>query len=1674
MSDPIKLDGRRAGALEEELRRRAEAVLSSGDRSPAVGETMRAILAVAARIGEEVTRRLDLAPAKQAANFYTAAGIGRDPARPATLPVAFKLVDGVEGPLSAAGGTQLMADAGGPVIFETETRIDLVPGTIAAVRGLDAGTDAVSMPAAAFLTAKLPRATPIERRLRSGAAAGATKLQVDPAAGLEVGMLLELGAGDAARHYEAVAVEGDLVTIAPPLEVALDKDATAREVTGFAPFGASTRNHQSHSLYLGHESVLDLPSAVTITITGAALPDGTTWSWWGKLDEDDPPAWQELEPEFGAGISFAKQAGKPAKTKVDGRESLWLRAKLPGKSAGSVKARDVRIAIGGGGACSNDRKTRCRDLDAMNVGYEAIAATTPVVANKPFHPFGREPRLYDSFYVGSNEAFSKAGADATLCFDFAGANLGPLTGVVHDRVDLLFGVGSDGLLYRLRLSRAAEQPSVRGFASAPAGTPTSDFRPVASPQDGELPVYLKDRSPVAAWRQDSETRAVAASRAKGLIHVATSQFDDVRAEAVKWARLRFDSLEDVSALAIITLGTPTLYALAGRQLFSWKTFADETRGTPDLTDVTGLLPLAGEDNALVLTVGAAGVSISRLDNRQWLATVPAGELPSEHLRAHLQSNLIYFAGYDGEEPILRLVRVSISNGDLQQDSSAAETMLTMKVPEKLPVTFSPEKSGDEPPLLTLAFDYPRHISWYQEAESMKPRPSDEPHSIGSSTNPYRSFVNLGGYTYVQRPNEGLLYRTAIEPGFSVGQIREGAMNALLIAEDVPDGAALAIAGRGRVYRISDPSRPHPSGPPLRLLDKIVTARTNLSSDENVALFSLTRTGTLAPGEGDTVTIENSGTLRQITIFASRENRHRLWRFNRGQDETGDDVWPAGEFDAERQRWTFVTAERVGESAAHDAAILPNGEARITRYLGVASLWVTGKYDLPLERLHRFDTRWTILCPPEAIPERDVLILAAPPLWESAGPNIPANPALSWEYWNGASWWALGAEELYDATGDFQRSGGVFFKVPADIEPTDVGGRKNHWIRARLVGGDYGEAKVTVKGDGGSGQVATRDPSTIRAPYVTSLKLGYCALNPVRPEFVLAEDSLGTVDQTSANEAGLDFPVFTPVFEAMNPPDPGALAAEAAADAARCGDPCPDSAASEKSPCDAPGAHDSCDGPCLVPPDYRRPRGAAAAGFVRGLMVGFARPFSGDTVSLYVDAEPTRPQVELAAEMLRAGRFVPINVVTDTSYGLTEPGIVTLALPDEPDGSDLFGASAHWLRLRPKADAAGWSPRLRAIHLNAVLARSVETRTMERLGASIGAENQELRLAEVPVEAGSLRLRVREALAEEERAQLAAQDRGDAKAVERFPGGPPGEWVLWTPTDDLIEDGEPQRVYTLDAERGVIRFGDGKTGRIPPLGAELLAARYAHVTGNRANGVRPGTQVQLLSPLAGVEAALALDHAAGGSDVESVDSAARRAAAKVRHGGRILTRADLEEHGLTLAPGIAQVRTERRGGGMRLIVAMAGAEARPSPAQLRQFAAALREVAGYGLARPGGLTVVGPRLMPIAVELVLAPRSPGLFAEAAEQAKARLTALFDPGTGNHDGKGWPIGLLPDAQDIAAALVPIDPLALPVSVRLSRADKQIPAEKALPTTIPLDVLVRFDPADIAFERAQEATA
>ena len=1881
MTGGLRLDGRREKALREELLRRAAAMLSEDGQGRPLGEVASALIGVAARIGEEVTRRLDRVPEKQVANLFGAIGIGGGPARPARVPVTFRLADPAPIDLVAPAATRLIASGEtGAVVFETDRAIALASGSISALVAVDAGKDEIFLPPRGVIDAVLPREPVVERELRGGAGAGADKLQISLATGLAPGTILRIGAGDEAAEHRIVALEDDLVTIEPPLERTFDRNTKVAVVEDFTPF-AGHRNRQAHTLYLGHEALLDLPSALSIIVTGLELPETPEWSWWGG----EEPAWHPLKPATGRdGLVLDKTAGEPVAREIWGRENLWLRARLPAGSAGSARARDIRLAVAGSGG----------DY-ARAAEVEAIANTTPLVVNSAFHPFGREPRLFDSFYIGCAEAFSKPDATITLDFEFAGPELGPLAAVSLDGVTQIFGVGKDGLLYRAELGRP--QPRLLAF------TPSREDR---------QNVPVTPHAPVAAAVGQNGKTVLVAIGATGAVHLVQTQFDaPLEPASVTWKALLVGEGGDDEVIEV-AFGSddagPVLHAATRKgDLLTWSKPQAEappvrTRGPGRrVVQVQGAAaalvidPPSGTDQMISfhgLSRGPVKVKADRVPVRQ-LAAWAAPEPPALARRA------VFLAGYDTAGALC----VTALSDPLSKSIEVARTT------ETGPIGFAPPPPGAGPeafPTLLLAGAELARWVWRGE----RYRAAGEPPPLEASDNRSRHVVSTPYLFAFHRANQGLLYRPAARDGrwaeeydVPIRQTGLGLVDDAPAAADyaapqkLPAGTRLdivrsAVPGRallltaagtpptagarldhasffkasaiaagsvavekGRVLLIndkafeagrqagmtaeekskawSDAQAEHEAlkAPEKEAREKVEAERTSERKLKGIADGLDAKAGELRKSAGDARRALDDATAARSAAEqhpplaveeaaealkrakAEESDKDQIWRTANqdaldseeaaaeakaqaeqagpGTDEARGLSEIAADLDAEADRFRQLaadahsafgkaTASRATAEAQHQAALAAaeasakqlendekakretwltanqraeDAEAAATeakaqagqadgeaveaenahrnatdRLAGAAGkvadalrekneaererderqakvelsladdevdvllsgssapfdaqpIWhlsrksksekgwaaraeliaaLGGKAvryqvlafqtELPLAeaveidgeqlRAHlargnlrseqapafvaspatveQFGDRW-ILPFPATLVEGDtkagqghILLTSGGDDWTSLGPAQPPNPALSWEYWNGTSWWALDHARLADRTANLLVDGIVSFDVPEDLTESDVGGRTNYWIRARLVGGDYGEAKMsvtTVPAGEGSRQTVERDMSTIRPPYVTSLHVGFSARKAHQPRLVLAEDSLGLVDQTSANLARLEFELFTPVGAGMTPP------------------------------------------------------GAPAPLFERGLMIGFAKPVRGDPVSLYVDAAPGAPPATLIAEIYRDGRFERIQV-RDETRALSEPGMIQLSLQRAPDQAEFFGTTAHWVRLGPSAAAQGWLPRIRAVHLNAAYARSVETRELESLGHSSGIPKQVFHLAGAPVDMGSLELRVAEPLGEED---LLSGTLDVAAAA----GAKAAHWVRWSEVEDFSAADGQSRVFLLDPETGLIQFGDGRRGAIPPLGAELLAMRYRCVAGEAGNKIAPGAGIQLASPIASVERVTALDAAAGGSDAETGEQARRRATAKLRHGDRIVTLADLEDYVLARSPAIAQVRAANRGGTVRLVVAAKGPAPCPRPPMLRALERSVREAAGYGVARQGGVDIVAPRLLPLRVKLMLEPDDPDEYIEMADAAEAALVTLFDQAAGGLDRRGWPLGRAPVASDIAAALEPLGRFGTVLIGTLERADRLEP--KAFPPSIPPDVLVRLDPNDVVSERrAREA--
>ena len=186
----------------------------------------------------------------------------------------------------------------------------------------------------------------------------------------------------------------------------------------------------------------------------------------------------------------------------------------------------------------------------------------------------------------------------------------------------------------------------------------------------------------------------------------------------------------------------------------------------------------------------------------------------------------------------------------------------------------------------------------------------------------------------------------------------------------------------------------------------------------------------------------------------------------------------------------------------------------------------------------FAQRWNPAPPPPPPPALIWFTVdGAITAWASLFGNSSSNPALSWEYWNGTGWWLLPVE---DGTSRLRNSGDVKFTVPDDLKAVDWAGKTNHWVRARLIGGDYGREKVVVKtiptvppDPPGTQQIVERTTEGIQPPYALNVRVAYAIDQAVIPTFLLTKDSGTLRDQSDANRTpGAQIEVFTPLIYAL--------------------------------------------------------------------------------------------------------------------------------------------------------------------------------------------------------------------------------------------------------------------------------------------------------------------------------------------------------------------------------------------------------------------------------------------------------------------------------------------------------------------------------------------------------------
>lgn len=1633
-SNPKPLQRKHRQALLAELVARARSRLPEWRPGGDGQDLAYALFEIAARLGTEVEQRLDQIPEKNRRGFMHWLGLRGQAGRAARAPVVFSMVRGAEA-IDAPARIQLQASAvEPPVTLETEHPLRILPARLRTLVASSPLQDGFSIAPTPLLALEGPGQGGTRWTITRVSSTGDEAIaQANPPQGLEKSMILQDESG---RHHEVIDNNNGLIRLRPAPD---DASVNMTLADRFQPFasGKGVIDRQTHALYIGDEALLDLSTEATITIGGTDIGPAllqAEWAYWGteKDNRDGPSDWCPLIPDVSGAqapksITLTKSGNGIIKAlELGGRASRWLRAQPKSEQNPSAldgpAISDLSLAV----TVGNDKATNT---------CEGIANTTPLVLNPGFYPLGREPRQFDAFYLGSNEAFSKKGAEITLELTLGDQFATPFFWVDANNTRYLFAIGNDGKLKGYRVDNLNSPKRFINTAPIVNGQPVqfnTKARPAAVFIENTIYVAAIESSPTdsdsSIWILSITHSLNNDSQWQKLLSFPTSKDKD-RCDCILLAHNTIENHQDLCLYTITISGILRWTAIrSSAPTIDLKHPPIKIEPTSAESAFVRLAPIFGSTSPSELEI----IAISDNGNAELMGVPTKNEqkkfaeiilkartntYPYVKIKDKDNTIRIYYLNNDGTPTGTKLTK----EGDTTTKNAKPSLLIESSLAIITDIT------DDE--------DLVLFVSATEETSNKKFtlhawRPFNNQVSIAIPDHPVEADITQGpviaGNMILLATKQGTIISATRDPELSWRNI-ETVLTLLGIDKE-------AFSDNKSYVAISKNKRQ------TWELTKKSTTDLKFNTD---TLVALSNDGANSISKGTTlVSVENSEN-NEVTA----KYQEGGWHLNREINDTYTSIKIKNEIFIFKAKGKSL--ESIGKKAEPSDTINDFATYACTEHVArqISLIETTPSLTQDLSRLsltlikcgktiditskqyvhtQKENKSLIYFLDLDSWGEKGNIVVHSRFEWTTTPTEKPRNPELSWEYWNGRSWWQI--EKTTDKTGNLINTGTITITTPDDIEPTDVLGRRNHWIRARLVGGDYGEARTTVtletdsKDKNKQYQTVHRDPDSINAPYVAALKLGYELKEGRNPQAVLTHDNGSWHDQSAAaRTAGASLSGFVSLASALT---------------AREADPQGD------------------EGPWQQ----------------RGLYLGFDAPLSGQGLSLFclVDTPADdEPDLRLALDVLGKDGFRPVTGLQDGTGGLQQSGTLVFNLSETPVAAELFGQSAWWLRLRmaDPARESDWNPILRGAWLNGAWAIAADTLTMEILGSASGAPSQSVRLTHSPVVEGSLELRVREPLGDEEVAALLAED---ADAVRHNVADRPGIWVRWHEVDDIDDATQGQRAYALDDASGEIRFGDGVHGRAPDGGQDAIVAfSYRRGGGAQANGIKAWSPINLSTPLQGVDNCQIVDAAAGGSDAQDGERALAFAPARLHTRERALTLADLENLTRQFSPDIAQARAWTSGQQSRLVVVMARrGSPEPDRGTLRELRKYLVDRSLPGLVRHLGLR--RPRQRPLTVLLHLWADDLGLSGQLEAKAYQRIEQLLDPASGGLDQQGWPLGCAPSEADIAAALDDLGNGCGLTSVEIRDADG-----KHAPAPLARDELVTLAPKGVRCEITQGGT-
>ena len=419
-----------------------------------------------------------------------------------------------------------------------------------------------------------------------------------------------------------------------------------------------------------------------------------------------------------------------------------------------------------------------------------------------------------------------------------------------------------------------------------------------------------------------------------------------------------------------------------------------------------------------------------------------------------------------------------------------------------------------------------------------------------------------------------------------------------------------------------------------------------------------------------------------------------------------------------------------------------------------------------------------------------------------------------------------------------------------------------------------------------------------------------------------------------------------------------------------------------------------------------------------MYMGFRTPPVGSPIRMLWMMENTldgkRGAIRWEYENNRGFREMNIADLTDH---LSHSGLVTFVGEEDFHKTSHFGQELYWIRLRDEGgfysddnEKTGY-PVLQDLKMNAVEIRHMEREVTERFTLDYYKEDCSIQLMH-----GNI----------------------DEISVEVLEGSEEAEhWCIWEEVSDLELQSGGSRVCQVDRTAGVLKFGNGSHGRVPPFGKfEGIRVHYKCGGGSIGN-LEPGKVNKLNRTVGFVSKVTNPMPLWGGLDAETIEEAIERCSARLRHGNRAVTARDYEELAMEASRDLQKVRCfggvngkgEKEAGAVTLVI-----YPRNKQGDNNLFYAIQEDIRKYlaprmdqGILEREKFYITEPEMVEVCVRAEVTVGDFQDIFKVRRRGQESLRTFLDPVKGHFGGAGWSIGQFPKAMQLQHILKEIPEVA-----------------------------------------------